>query len=65
MTPREANEFPPDMDSECIALCRAMNRFPGIKTHDSCCGHGEKPFSVWFTATSLTVLPPLLYFCNP
>ena len=50
------------MDPECIALCDAMNGFDGIQTFESCCGHGKKPFCVWFSAKSLEVLPPLLYY---
>jgi hypothetical protein len=39
-----------------------MNRFPGIMTIESCCGHGKQPFRIWFVAKSLEVLPPLLYY---
>lgn len=43
---------PPDnMDPECVELCKAMNALPGIKTYESCCGHGEYPFWVWFDVT--------------
>ena len=37
------------MDPECIPLCNALNTIKGIKTIESCCGHGEQPFMVWFT----------------
>lgn len=51
-----------EMDQECVALCDAMNLFPGIQTVESCCGHGEMPYAIWFKAVDLLVLPPLLYW---
>jgi len=53
---------PEDIDPECVPLCAAMNRVPGIQTIESCCGHGKDPFRVWFVATSLDRLPDLLYW---
>ncbi len=50
------------MDKECIALCDAMNRFEGIRTYESCCGHNKSEFNIWFVAESLEVLPELLYW---
>ena len=50
------------MDAECISLCEAMNRFKGIQTFESCCGHGKDVFCIWFSVESLEVLPALLYF---
>lgn len=50
------------IDPECISLVKAMNQYPGIKTIESCCGHGERPFRIWFEADNLEVLPPLLYW---
>lgn len=50
------------MDKECIDLCKAINRMPGIITHESCCGHGKTLYHIWFSAESLEVLPPLLYW---
>jgi hypothetical protein len=38
-------------DPEVIPLVRAMNRLPGIHTQESCCGHGERPFHIWFLVT--------------
>ena len=48
------------MDAECLQLCDAMNLVPGIETCLSCCGHGELPYAVWFTAESIDALPELL-----
>jgi hypothetical protein len=36
------------LDSECVALCTALNRLPGIYTYESCCGHGQRPYWIWF-----------------
>ena len=50
------------MDIECIALCNAVNKLPGLRTTDSCCGHNKKTFRVWFVAEDLKDLPTLLYW---
>jgi hypothetical protein len=52
------------MDKECVPLCDAINRIDGIDTFESCCGHGNKPFRIWFTVSDLTSLPKLLYFLD-
>ena len=39
------------MDPECIPICDALNRIPGIRTLESCCGHGKHGFWVWFTVS--------------
>lgn len=44
------------MDLECIPLCDALNSLPGISTFESCCGHGELPFRIWFHADTLEAL---------
>jgi len=48
------------MDRECVALCTALNALPGIATFESCCGHSENPFRVFFFATTVAVLELLL-----
>lgn len=55
---------PVDMDPECVLLCTAMNTMPGIRTVESCCGHGreDEPYRIWFEAADLASLPPLLYW---
>jgi len=50
------------MDAECVALCEAMNLVPGIRTTESCCGHNEHEYRVFFNTESLEALPPLLYW---
>lgn len=36
------------LDPEVIQLVRRLNELPGIKTTESCCGHGSRPFSIFF-----------------
>ena len=50
------------LDPEVSQLVKAINRFPGIQTIDSCCGHGEHPFNISFIIDDLDALPPLLYW---
>lgn len=49
-------QYPDDMDQECIKLCDAMNSLPGVVTNESCCGHGVRPFRIFFTCTSFDSL---------
>ena len=35
-------------DPEVFDLCEAMNDLPGVTSFESCCGHGERPFRIWF-----------------
>lgn len=53
-----------DIDAECQSLVAAMNAFSGIRTVESCCGHGERPFRIWFVVDDLSDLPPLLYWTD-
>lgn len=53
------------MDSECVAICDAINRIPGLRTVESCCGHGDLTFSVWFKVDDPENLPLLLYYIVP
>ena len=58
-------DLPPSetgVDEECVALCEAMNKFPGIETVESCCGHGVHNYRIFFRAETLDNLPSLLYF---
>ena len=41
------------IDKECRCLVRALNKIPGIKTIESCCGHIDREFSIWFTAKTI------------
>lgn len=51
---------PDTMDPECVPLCDALNRLPGIHTLESCCGHGESTFLVAFSAAAVESLRPIL-----
>jgi len=52
------------MDKECIDLCIAMNKIPGIQTYESCCGHGKNPYNIYFLVQDLVYLPTLLKYLN-
>lgn len=52
---------PDDLDPECLALCVALNALPGIRTIESCCGHGTDPFRIWLRADSLEDLPAVAW----
>lgn len=52
---------PNKMDPECVKLCKAINKIPGLQTTESCCGHGKDKFMIWFEVKSLKKLPILLY----
>lgn len=41
-------------DPACVDLCVALNTLPGIKTTESCSGHGTQPYRVWFQVTDFT-----------
>lgn len=41
--------FPKDMDKECIPLCQEINDIPGLKTNESCSGHGRHPMFITLT----------------
>ena len=41
-----------DMDPECIWLCDVLNALPGIRTFESCCGHGAHPFRISLVVTN-------------
>lgn len=52
-----------NIDAECVELCTAINLFnPAIYTVESCCGHGESPYRVWFRVNDYERLPELLYW---
>ena len=41
-------EYDEYMDPEVVDLCNAMNALPGIETFESCCGHNDDQFRIWF-----------------
>lgn len=54
-------KLPEDIDEQAIPLYIEMNRFPGIRTICSCCGHDKDTFCIWFIVEDLEDLPALLY----
>jgi hypothetical protein len=61
---------PNKMDPECVKLCAAINKIPGLQTVESCCGHGKDEFKIWFVTkgkgyVGLRNLPTLLYYLVP
>ena len=53
-----------DMDPECLKLCQAINKISGLITVESCCGHDQRPFQIYFKVWDLTQLPHLLYWAD-
>src|SRR5262245_11443287 len=52
---------PPDLDKECRALCVALNKLPGVHTISSCCGHGRRPYWIFFVVSRLDALVSIAY----
>ena len=52
------------IDPECMALTKAINSLPGLRTTESCCGHGKTPYRIWLVATELCCLPRLCWWLN-
>lgn len=55
-------KYDDQMDEHCVALCDAMNSFPGVRTLSSCQGHGKQQFTIDFRVDSLENLPAILYW---
>ena len=51
--------LPASIDCECVSICNTLNRLPDVETFESCCGHGEHPFWVWFKCTNIDTLSRL------
>ena len=55
------------LDPEVLELVNALNTFPGVRTIESCCGHGSNVFNIWFVVEGLKELSGVLYHvasCN-
>jgi hypothetical protein len=57
--------YPDDMDPECIELSDALNTIKGVETTSSCCGHGKRPFRVFFRCVSFQSLALIAYAADP
>jgi hypothetical protein len=55
---------PADLDPECYDLCVALNKIPSIRTTESCCGHGEHAYVIFFQSRTMKSLIPLLYWID-
>jgi hypothetical protein len=44
------------MDKECVDLCDTLNSMKGIKTVESCCGHNDRPYRIFFKCYDLSAL---------
>ena len=51
--------LPDDMDQQCISLCNTLNSLPGVETFESCCGHCEYRYCVWFFCDNIDTLSRL------
>lgn len=54
-----AHLLPADVDCECVSICTTLNRLPGLITYESCSGHGERPFYIWFRCDNIDTLSRL------
>lgn len=50
-----------DIDFEIRDLCIELNKFDGIETIESCCGHGKYPCMIWFVVESIDDLNNLIF----
>lgn len=48
------------IDPECFPLVRVINRLKGLRTVESCSGHGTTPFRIYFKAETIEALLPVL-----
>ncbi len=53
------------MDKQVIEFCNKINSLPGLKTYDSCSGHGKKKYYIAFTADKVESIFPLSYAIDP
>ena len=45
-------KYDDNMDAECVGLCDMINSLDGCETFESCCGHGVRPYSIYFFCDS-------------
>ena len=55
----EVMPLPNDMDKECIELSNLLNRLPGVRTIESCMGHGKHPYWLFFQCMDINTLSRL------
>lgn len=52
-------QMPSDIDEQCVELCNTLNKLPFVETRESCAGHGEHPYWVFFRCHDAGVLSRL------
>ena len=52
-------QMPSDIDEQCLELCNTLNRLPFVETRESCAGHGNHPYWVFFRCTDMEVISRL------
>jgi len=55
------------IDEDALPLVLALNKLPGIRTYESCCGHGMERFLVWLRARTprhIAVIADCLASCE-
>ncbi|MBR4404932.1 MAG: hypothetical protein IKW84_08990 [Bacteroidaceae bacterium] len=50
--PKRKDGYDGFMDKECIEVCNALNKLPGVETTESCCGHCKNPYRIWFKSVN-------------
>lgn len=50
------------VDEECVRLCKVLSQIPGIRTVESCCGHGKRKYRIQFFAESLDALHNVVHW---
>lgn len=48
----ESAKYDSLMDEDCVPLCDALNELPDVTTFESCCGHLERPYHIWFKTSN-------------
>lgn len=54
-----AINLPDNIDLKCIKICNLLNRLPNTRTYESCEGHGETGFWIFFFCYNIDVLSRL------
>jgi len=57
-------KYDDQMDRQCIRLCDAINSISGLKTFESCCGHGKNSMLVFLEAHEVQDLCALAMSVN-
>lgn len=52
------------LDPEVVDICVAMNKLDGVRTTESCCGHGTEPYRIFFQVSKLKCLTIVYYFIS-